>query len=156
MRNGQDNSPWRTADHLRILFFFVCICMLIPLLVGCSEYDERLEGTWKSNKEATVSRFKKESPIAKTASKEKLDKFYDLFGKMVITCKRNSIVSVFDGKKDYGEYRIIEKGSNYVIISSYVKTLKKEYKYKITFVEDGFWIQSKIFFKVSEKFDKVK
>jgi hypothetical protein len=134
--------------HTILLFTLFLIC-------GCAEYDARLEGKWKSNKEETVKRYKKESPQAKTRSPENLKKFFDLFGKMVIVYDKNKFTTDINGQKLEGEYKVIEKGEDYVIISSLfdLEFMNEAIKSKIIFVEDGYWDETDI---VKEKFNKIK
>ena len=134
-----------------LLSSFISFC-------GCSDYDEhlydeRLQGSWEINKEATIERFERENPAAKEKLGENLEFYYSLLENSTLVIKGNKVTSIFGEETFEALYKLIERGDDFVIISSHHELVSSGDgeasepnesgdggRTKITFVEDGFWI----------------
>jgi hypothetical protein len=128
------------------------------LLSGCSKRDKRLEGTWRSNADATVKAAFQRTPNWTNASPEKVARFRDLFGHMTATYGRGKLKTDFNGKQDTIPYRVLEKGSNFVVIRS-GGALDGDRAIRIEFVDgnNAFWIDTgPLANGLLERFDRVK
>jgi hypothetical protein len=136
---------------LGILFFLTTILCL----ASCkqSRTEPRLQGTWKSNKPETVAVWKREGILS--------DKFIDSFekgvlGKMTETYKGNQLIMAQDNWKEVTKYQIIESGADYVVIEHFSKVYERNLRWKIRFVENGYWTSSDDPIKgYTEKFDLI-
>lgn len=130
--------------HILITLF------LLTSAMSCSTlYDDRLQGTFVSDKQATLIYLKGTGNY----TPEHLDRIGELLGKMKITYNNNNIAVVeFDGGIRQEKFKIIEVSSDHTVI---------EYnqcdKYKIIFKDDGYWASGGIMpSPYMEKFKKIK
>ncbi len=132
------------------------IILITVFLLGCAHsYDSRLNGTWQSNQEETVAEAFRRAPGWKKAPYERVKKFKEMFGHMVITYSNDKVVMNCQEDTCTFNYRIIERGKNFVVIRS-VGGLDDDQDLRIEFTEglSGYWIDAGWDFP--EKFDKVK
>lgn len=138
-------------------------CTLFLLLsLGCTKHNEahnRLNGTWKSNRDATVALAFEKDPRWTNATPEKVERFKNIFGNMTITYSNGIAFSKFQGTESTFNYKFAEIGSNYLVI--HVKGgLMGDQDSKLTFAEGGrsYWVNSKspIGSHISERFDRVE
>lgn len=144
-------SPTKTV-------FLTCLGLCVAALTGCEakpEGDPRLQGTWRSNKEATVAAWRRAGVFPA--------KFIDhcekeLLGKAVLTCSGNQTTATnTEGKVIISTNRVIETGGDYLVMEDYDEDQKKMVKCTIRFVKDGYWVSSDDPIKgYFEKFDLVK
>lgn len=135
----------------------ICLCLAIAL-TGCDakpEGDSRLQGTWRSNKEATVAAWRRANVFPA--------KFIDhcekeLLGKAVLICTGDQVTTTnVSGVVETSIYRVIETGGDYAVMEGYDLVQKKPAKFTIRFVKDGYWVLSDEPIKgYFEKFDLVK
>ncbi len=132
----------------------ILILIACSLLSGCTtSYDSRLNGTWKSNREATVAEAIRNDPRWEEVSKEKRDRFEGIFGEMTLTYNNNEITSLYGGETNIYRYKLIQTGNDFCIIRPLSGTAKNQ-DCRIEFEADrsGYWIDCGHGF--SEKFDK--
>ncbi len=75
--------------------------------------DKRLLGTWRSNKERTVSLWKYQKEI----SPEERERFESIFGKFTLRFTETHIYTEFEGTKDSVPYSVIARDSSSVVIA---------------------------------------
>jgi hypothetical protein len=136
---------------------------LTCLLAGCAtskNYDPRLNGTWRSNRDETVAAAFTRSPAWTNASPEKVERFKNIFGHMTITYSNGVAKCQDQGKQWSLKYRAVEKGQDYVVIRTEGGGIADQNNIRIQFVDDGngYWTDSGKFLGLDtpvEKFDRV-
>ena len=134
----------------RIIIIFLAI-----FLLGCApKYDPRLIGTWQSNRADTVAEAFKRDPAWHEAAPERIQRFRQMFGHMVVTYTKNSAVIEYKEEKCELNYTVIEKGEGFVVIKT-IGGLDDQQDLRLSFSEDlsSYWIDSG--WGVREKFDKI-
>jgi hypothetical protein len=125
---------------------FTPLILMLLLVAGCVHDDARLQGTWRSNRNATVA-----------AAPEKAYRFRDMFGLMTVTYSNNVITTRYEEKVDSFGYRVVSRGSDYSIIH-YDSGLDAGKDIRIHFVDSGaaYWVSGGVIsLGIEEKFDKV-
>lgn len=137
----------------------VCLTAILAVVLAMwfrsSRTDPRLEGTWRSNKEETVARWRQEGIIPANII-EGFEK--QLLGKIIATYSGRTLTnkSTFDDWIETTEFRIIESGEDYVIGESFTKVHNRVLRWKVRFVENGFWISNdELLEGYTEKFDRI-
>ena len=95
---------------------FSLLILSIGLLAGCSKDDARLQGTWRSNREATVAAAFERDPRWTNAAPEKVERFREIFGQMTLTYSKGVVTSSYRGEVGSFGYRVVERGTNFVVI----------------------------------------
>ena len=137
---------------------FTPFIFILALVAGCSRDDARLQGTWRSNRDATVAAAFQRDPRWTNAAPEKVERFRDMFGHMTITYSKGTMTSVYRGEAGSFPYRVLESGSNFVVIHSDAP-LDKDRDIRIRFVDgdSGYWIDTgPLGNGLEERFDRVK
>ena len=137
---------------------FTLFIFALALVAGCSRDDVRLQGTWRSNRDATVAVAFQRDPAWSNAAPEKVERFRDMFGHMTITYSKGTMTSDYRGEVRSFPYRILENGSNFVVIHSDAP-LDKDRDIRIRFVDgdSGYWIDTgPLGNGLEERFDRVK
>lgn len=144
---------------MKIFIVSIVSVSLLILATGCatlsSSYDERLLGSWKSNKAMTLERLRKERPdYIEKLGKEKFKTFSDLFGKMVVTYTKNQAITRLGGDVNEIDYEVLDKGDDFVVIKFYTADSTSGVDY-IKFDETGYWLKpgGSAF---AERFDRIK
>jgi hypothetical protein len=125
------------------------------LLAGCATHDDaRLQGTWHSNRDATVAAFQRD-PRWTNAPPEKVQRFEDMFGQLTITYSNGVATSDYHDEDASFHYKVVKRGSDYDIIR-YDASVYQGRDIKIRFVDEdnGYWIDT-LLFGIEERFDKV-
>ena len=138
----------------RTFVFFIA-----ALLVGCASHrdDLRLQGTWHSNRDATVAEAFRRDPRWTNAAPERVERFRDIFGHMTITYSNGVQTADYRGEVESFRYRVVNRGPDYVVIRS-DGTMDKGRDIRIRFVDDGsgYWIDTgPLGFGLQERFDRV-
>jgi hypothetical protein len=137
---------------------FAPLVFLLVLVAGCDRDDPRLQGTWHSNRDATVAAAFQRDPHWTNAPPEKVERFRDVFGHMTITYSKGTMTSDYRGEVASFPYRVLESGSDYVVIRSDAP-LDKDRDIRIRFVDSNsaYWIDAgPLGNGLEERFDKVK
>ena len=151
-------SHWRlpSVPHLLAL-------TLTGLLAACAtskNYDPRLNGTWRSDRDETVAAAFARSPGWTNAPPEKVERFKNIFGHMIITYSNGVARCQDQGKQWSLKYRAVEKGQDYVVIHTEGGGIADQNDITIRFVDhgNGYWTDSGKFLGTDtpvEKFDRV-
>jgi hypothetical protein len=133
------------------------LIVVLALVAGCSRDDARLQGTWHSNRDATVAAAFRRDSAWTNAAPEKVERFKDMFGHMTIIYSKGTVTSDFRGETGSFRYRVLESGSNYVVIRGDAPLVKGR-DVRIRFVEDdtGYWVDTGLLNGLEERFDRVK
>ncbi len=122
---------------------------------GDREYDSRLNGTWRSNRDETVATEFKRDPRWTNAPPEKIERFRDMFGRMTITYSNEVITTDFKGGPTTFRYKVVNRGDQFVVIRTRGGILDDR-NWRIDFTKDrgGYWIDFGAF-GIREKFDRI-
>ncbi|MGP8198292.1 MAG: hypothetical protein ACLQU4_02175 [Limisphaerales bacterium] len=134
------------------------LILLFFLAAGCTRHDARLLGTWHSNRDATVAAAFQRDPRWTNAPPDKVARFRDMFGRLTITYGKNTIKAEGVGESGSFPYRVVESGSNYVVIED-DEPLDNGRDIRIRFVngDSSYWIDAgPLGDGIEERFDKVK
>lgn len=137
---------------------FIPIIFVLALVGGCARDDARLQGTWRSNQDATVAAAFQHDPRWTNAPPEKVERFRDMFGHMTVTYAKGTMTSDYRGEVHSFSYRVLASGSNYVVIRAEA-TLDKDRDVRIRFVDGdtAYWIDTgPLGNGLEERFDRVK
>jgi hypothetical protein len=137
---------------------FATLLFVTALLAGCTTHrdDARLQGTWHSNRNATVAAAFERDPRWTNAPPEKVQRFRDIFGYMTLTYSNGIATSNFRGETNSFRYRVIKRRADYVVIRDDAPAEAGQ-SIRIRF-ENGntaYWIASPFGFGIEERFDKV-
>jgi hypothetical protein len=152
----------------RAMLLLVC-----GLLSGCrSPDDPRLQGTWKSNREATVAAAFAKDPRWTNATPEHIEQFKNLFGGLTLTYSNCSVrmqmpeytLTYSNGLKRINvpaedsllRYHVVKLGQDFVVIRP-DEGLEKSHNIRMRFVDNGNGYWTETFFRAGpeEKFDRV-
>ena len=132
--------------------------IFLLMLVGCAHEDQRLHGTWHSNRDATVAAAFQRDPRWTNAPPERVDRFRDIFGHMNITYSNGVQTADYKGEVESFRYRVVDRGTDYVVIRSDT-TMDKGRDIRIRFVDGnkGYWIDTgPLGGGMEERFDRVQ
>jgi|GEM_PF-1483290 len=98
--------------------------------------EKRLLGSWQSDKERTVTRWK----YQKDAGEEKREKFEIIFGKLKLRFSATHIYSEYEGLKEVIPYSVLAQDENSVVIAQHREnSLSLEH---IHFEQDFYYVLS--------------
>ncbi len=103
--------------------------------------DTRLHGTWHQNRDATVAAAFQQNPSWTNKPPEQIERFKNLFGHSTVIFL-NGLMTIQVGVVDQTfHYRVVERGTNYVIIRN-DDPMEKGRDIRIHFMDEGrgFWI----------------
>lgn len=133
------------------------LIFVLGFLAGCATDDTRLHGTWRSNREATVTAAFQRDPRWTNAPPEKVERFRDMFGHMTLTYSNGMVTSSFHGKVDSFSYRVVERGSDFLVMRTDT-LMDKDRDIRVRFVDggSGYWVDTgPLGFGLQERFDRV-
>lgn len=138
---------------------FTTLLPTAALLAGCATHrdDARLQGTWISNRDATVGAAFERDPRWTSASPEKVQQFKDFFGHMTVTFSHGIETANCDGAVCLFDYHLVKQGTDYVIIRDDAP-MRDGQDIRIRFVDGntGCWIDTwPVGLENQERFDKV-
>jgi hypothetical protein len=136
---------------------FAPFILVLLLVAGCAHDDARLQGTWHSNRDATVAAAFERDQRWTNAPPDKVARFKDLFGYMTVTYSNGVATSEYRGEVGLFRYKVIESGTNYVIVD--FDTPIKQRETRITFVKGdaSYWLDTgPLGSGLQERFDRVQ
>jgi hypothetical protein len=87
--------------------------------VGCAtSFDPRLNGSWKSNREATVAEAFQSDSRWNDAPPEKVARFKDIFGHMVLTYTNRQVTMRYKVDPGTFRYTVVDIGEDFVVIKT--------------------------------------
>jgi len=137
---------------------FIPLILGLVLFAGCASDYPRLQGTWISNRDATVANAVERVPGWKQATPERLQRFADMFGHLSVTYSNGVEIADFRGEIETAHYRVVGRGADYVIIQSDAATDKgRDIKIRFVDGDTAYWIHSPFAPSgMDERFDKVQ
>lgn len=128
---GGGRSPFSFGESMRML-----LTLAIALLTGCSAVrDTRLDGTWVSDRAATVQYNRAVSPNMNW------EKYSQIFGFLRMTYDATSATSDFHGKIEKRPLHLLRKDADTVTAKVWDDLDKKHRLVTINFVgSDSYWI----------------
>jgi hypothetical protein len=114
---------------------------------------EKMLGTWKSNKGATVAHLK----IHTALTKGQIEKIATVLGKMTIVVDAETMTLQHDDWKFTSKYKILSETKNTITVEAQDPQTKKPIKSVFEFDASGkgFWIADEKIEGFKERFDKV-
>jgi len=149
---------------------FLTSIFILVLLAGCAHDDVRLQGTWHSDRDATVAAAFQRDPRWKNVPPNRLARFKDMFGLLTVTYSKGIIYvddpitfkngnMVVDNRSQVRSqpYRVVKAGPDYVVIRC-DDIMDKGRDIRIRFVDGnaGYWIDTgPLGHGLEEKFDRI-
>jgi hypothetical protein len=132
----------------QILIIVTCI-----ILSGCAaHYDERLLGSWKSDREGTVAEFDRRFPGRFKGKPEKKERFSKIFGDLTHTFTPHEMTVEYDDCVSTARYKILKIEGDSVLIKIY-GDFKDKLKIRFSDNHNSYWVNEETDF--SEKFTKI-
>jgi len=134
------------------------VILSMGLLAGCTRGDTRLLGQWRSNRDATVAAALQQDPRWRQLPPEKFERFRDMFGDMTLTYSDGMVTTIYHGKQDSFRYRVVSRGSDFVVIRTETPLMDKDRDIRIRFVDGGasYWVDTgPLGNDLQERFDRV-
>ena len=136
------------------ILIVACLCLVTLIACRSARQEPRLQGTWRSNKNETVSVWRRDGVLAAKF----IDRFeQEVLGKMSVTYSGRRVTSTTGSDwTEVSEYRVVEFGDDFVVFDQFSDVYKRTLRWKIRFVKDGYWISNDEILKgYTEKFDFV-
>jgi hypothetical protein len=127
------------------------IFLLTILSLSAFAGSEKLIGTWKSNKEATLAYLKIHTHLAS----QQLDLVAQSLGKMTLTFDKTNVTMKTDNWSFVSPYKIISETTNSITIESKDPNTQKLTQGQFEFDGNGFWIPDDTIPGYKERFDKL-
>ncbi len=136
------------------LVILAYLCLVTLIACRSARTEPRLQGTWRSNKDETVSAWRRDAVIPAKV----VDRFEsEVLGKMSVTYVGRRVTSTTGSDwTEISEYRVVESGEDFVVFDQFSDVHKRTLRWRVRFVKDGYWISSDEILKgYTEKFDLV-
>ena len=79
-----------------------------------------------------------------------------VLGRMSVTYSGRRVTSTMDDWTEISKYRVVESGDSFVVFDQFSDVWKRDFRWKVSFVESGYWISNDEVIKgYTEKFDSV-
>jgi hypothetical protein len=150
---SQPPSQCLLGNRLHFMRFIPLIFGLV-IFAGCESDDPRLQGTWHSNREATVAAAFQRDPRWEKATPERVDHFKDLFGQLTVTYSNRVSTIVFKGETNSCHYRVVERGTNFVVTRSDSPLEPGDVRLQFIDGDKAYWVGAP--FGLQERFDKIE
>src|ERR1043166_7338307 len=137
-----------------VLLILACLCLVTLIACRSARQESRLQGTWRSNKDETVSAWRRDAVIPAKVT----DRFEsEVLGKMSVTYSGRRVTSTTGSDwTEVSEYRVVESGADFVVFDQFSDVYKRTLRWRVRFVKDGYWISNDEILKgYTEKFDLV-
>lgn len=130
--------------------------LALLIFTSCSTRDDaRLNGTWVSNREASLAASMERNPRLTNASPARIIELGSLFGHQSVTYSNGVGISHLYGVDETYHYRVIEKGRDYVVLRA-SETPGESHEIRLRFEKEAksYWVRTQ--YGPSERFDKVE
>jgi hypothetical protein len=130
----------------------ICTAVVVfASLLSIQAGNERLIGTWKSNRDATLSYLKTHTKL----TPEQLAKVSTILGKMVLVFDSQTVTEQSGDHKFTSKYKIVEETKDTITFESIDSQSKKPTRNKLELDGKGFWSPDERIAGYKERFDKV-
>jgi hypothetical protein len=128
--------------------------LFLLLLLSFSAFagNERLIGTWKSNKEATLAYLR----IHTIMTDRQLDAAAQMLGKMSLTFDQTNLTATMGTWKAVSRYKVISETKNSVTIETKDPGTGQMVSSVLEFTAGSLWTSNDAFHGYKERFDKHK
>lgn len=127
-------------------------CLLLSLLsLSVFAGSEKLIGTWKSNKEATLAYLQSHTQL----TSQQLDAVGQALGKMTFTFDKTNLTLKADNWQFVSPYKFISETKTSITIESKDPNTQKLTQSKFEFYGDHFWMPDDRIPGYKERFDKL-
>ena len=114
--------------------------------------DQRLQGTWRSNKEETLARWKEEATFPPSS----IARLEPLLGNTTVVFAGGKVTTTAEHWTEVSRCRLVKSGKDYVVVEQFSKVHNRHLRFVVFFVDDGFWSASDDIIKgYIEKFDRI-
>jgi hypothetical protein len=137
---------------------FTLFILVFALVTGCTQDDARLQGTWHSNRNATVAAIFQRDSRWTNASPAAIRGFRDMFGFTTITYAKGTMTMNARWQVHTHHYRVVDSGHDFVVIRSDAATYK-DHDLRLRFVDgdSAYWIETGgLGSGLEERFDRVE
>ena len=134
------------------LIILICLCLVTLMACRPARSESRLQGTWRSNKDETLSAWRRDAVIPAKV----IDRFEsEVLGKMSVTYSGRRVTSTTGSDwTEVSEYRVVESANDFVVFDQFSDVYKRTLRWRVRFVKDGYWISNDEILKgYTEKFD---
>jgi hypothetical protein len=121
---------------------------LLPVYAG----NERLIGTWKSNKQATLEYLKTHTKLTPA----QVEKVGTVLGKTVIVFDEHTLTLKSGDWKLVSKYKIVKEDRSTIILQTENQATKKSEKMPIELDAKGFWTPDEKIPGYKERFERVR
>jgi len=129
------------------------------LFIGCSKEadDRRLQGSWRLNRDGTVTGLLEQDPDWANTSPEHAERVRKMLRPRTITFSKGIMTVSEEGDQGSRPYHVITQGSDYVSLRIGYHETKEAYDIRIRFVDGhaSFWLESPSKDRVPQKFDRI-
>lgn len=127
--------------------------ILVLFVVALSSFagNEKLIGTWKSNKAGTMAYLKTHTHL----SDQQVDAIGQALGKMSFTFDETNMTLTSDNWKFVSSYKVLSETANSVTIESKNPQTQKLEQSVFEFYGDHFWVPDERIPGYKERFDKL-
>lgn len=148
------------SGFMQFMRFLTTISIML-LLIGCASSgpsDERLNGTWRSNSEATVAEIFRSDPRWADAPQEKRNAFRNLFGHLTSTYSNGTVTMSLHGETLKMGYTVEERGKDFMVIKvGGTKDENRTVHIRFDSENQGYWVKTQTITgeEIEERFDKI-
>jgi hypothetical protein len=129
----------------------LCWLLLGAFLLPAHADPQRLVGTWKSDRKATLDYLKQHTKL----SFEELGKIDPILGKTVLIFDRKTMTAQNGDWKVVTKYAIIREEPNYVVVQTIDPKTKLLEQTRLDLDKDGIWVPEEKVPGYKERFQKV-
>jgi hypothetical protein len=130
-----------------MLMAVILVAVLVPVQAG----NERLVGSWKSNKAATLDYLKAHTKL----TPQQLEKLGSILGSMVFTFDGENVTLKRGDWKFISKYKVIEESKNVIVIESVDPDTRKLVESRFEMETGRFWVADDKIPGYKERFDKL-
>lgn len=141
---------------MKTLLAWTAVAFLLQASGFAAEKGPFLTGTFRSDKEATVERWRKEKRFGEKTPKV-IEILGKILGKQVVTITASRLRSESEGKVEEQAYEVVRRDGTNGVIRVYSAVLKRSIESRIEVTSDGYWLYSEDPVKnYCEKYRRVK
>ncbi len=130
------------------------LAVAIIILGACAreDGDRRLDGTWRSNQEATISNALA-NPKWDAEGEKRIEAIRPMFGRLTVTYEGSKASSDYDGSIDAYCYRVLARGDDWVEVESTIRGKRGHHRLQFVEGQKSYWVDTDLGFP--ERFDRL-